>query len=211
MQKKPEDKAKPARQAVQLQRLARLVDVVYALVIWRAFVLIPRPETTDWNWETFQTFVSAEAGNVVVILLMVVIAVIYWLQSATLLGNLRATDGWHTTLSVLQVFFLLVFLYTIRLHIELGDSVGTRILESSMAGLMGVTAAWSWAYAMKGGRLLRPEVDPLYSQKLRDRTWAEPITALITIPCAFVGPLAWELAWFSYPVVRSIAKKIKRA
>ena len=37
MQDKAEDKAKFRRESLQLQRLARMVDVVYAIVIWRIF------------------------------------------------------------------------------------------------------------------------------------------------------------------------------
>ena len=33
----------------QLRRLEMLIDVVYAIVIWRIFTLIPRPEKGDFD------------------------------------------------------------------------------------------------------------------------------------------------------------------
>ena len=39
----------------------------------------------------------------------------------------------------------------------------------------------------------------------------ESITAIITIPCAFVGPFLWELSWLSYPLVVSLLKRRRRA
>jgi hypothetical protein len=35
----------------------------------------------------------------------------------------------------------------------------------------------------------------------RDRILAEPITAIVTIPVAFVGPIFWEISWLSYPLL----------
>jgi len=37
---------------------------------------------------------------------------------------------------------------------------------------------------------------------LRDRILAEPITAGINVPFAFVDPILWEIAWLIYPLVR---------
>ena len=36
---------------------------------------------------------------------------------------------------------------------------------------------------------------------------AEPITAMITIPIAFVGPVFWEISWLSYLLVASLLKR----
>ncbi len=212
MKTKPPDNTLDHRRAVQLQRLERLTDVVYGIVLWRAFMLFPRPDTSNITWETFQVFWAAERMNTVVILLAVLVSIIYWLQSNLLFGNLQATDGKHTALSILQLFFLLLFLYAMRLGTEMGSSTGTRAFESITATLMGLTSAAAWAYAMNKPHLIRPEVDDVYALKLRDRTWAEPTTALITLPFAFFHPLLWELGWsIGYPVMRIIVKQIKRS
>jgi len=193
MRMKPPDNTLDHRRAVQLQRLERLTDVVYGIVLWRAFMLFPRPDTTNISLEAFRVFWAAERMNVVVILLAVLVSIIYWLQSNLLFGNLQATDGKHTALSILHLFFLLLFLYAMRLGTELGSSIGTRAFESSTAALMGIMSAMAWAYAKKQPHLIRPEVDAVYAEKLRDRTWPEPTTALITLPFAFYSPLLWEL------------------
>lgn len=212
MKIKPPDNTLDHRRGVQLQRLERLTDVVYGIVLWRGFMLFPRPDTTDFTLETFGAFWAAERLNIVVILLAVLVSIIYWLQSNLLFGNLQATDGKHTALSILQLFFLLLFLYSMRLGTELGSSMGTRAFESITAAMMGLTSSLAWAYAMKKPHLLRPEVNDVYALKLRDRTWAEPTTALITLPFAFFSPLLWELGWFvGYPIMRVIVKRIKRS
>ena len=101
------------RQKLQLVRLRRLIDVVYALVIWRAFTLMPKP-----------------------------------------------TEG-----------------------------------------------EWSWAYAIKNQRLLSPDMTKAHAHQLLDRSMAEPITAIITIPIAFVGPIFWEISWLSYLIIAFLLKR----
>jgi len=211
MQNKADDKAKHKRESLQLQRLARMVDVVYAIVIWRVFILLPKPAAEDLSWEHVGSFLGANIGVFLMVIIGMAITIIYWLQNNVLFGNLQSTDTRHSTLSILQLFFLLSFLISLQEGIELGPSTGTRALESITAALVGIAGGWSWAYAIKNHRLLWPEVTEQYAYRLRDRILAEPITAIITIPCAFVGPFFWELSWLVYPLMVSLLRRRRRA
>jgi len=211
MQKNEEDKAKHRRASLQLQRLARMIDVVYAILIWRSFMLLPRPTTEQLNWEHIGAFLIANIGGFLAVLIGIIVTIIYWIQNNTLFGNLQSTDSRHTILSILQLFFLLIFLVSLRLGIDLGASNFTRAFESLAAALVGIAGGWSWAYAIKDHRLLLPEVTGPYAYRLRDRILAEPITALITIPVAFVGPILWELSWLTYPLVVWVVRGRRRA
>ena len=211
MQKNEEDKAKHRRASLQLQRLARMIDVVYAIIIWRAFMLLPRPAAEQLNWEHIGAFLSANIGGFLAVVIGIVVTIVYWIQNNVLFGNLQSTDSRHTILSILQLFFLLIFLVSLRLGIDLGASDFTRAFESLAAALVGIAGSWSWLYAIKNHRLLLPEVTGLYAYRLRDRILAEPITALITIPFAFVGPILWELSWLTYPLVVLLVRRRRRA
>jgi uncharacterized membrane protein len=211
MQDKAEDKAKLRRESLQLQRLARMVDVVYAIIIWRAFTLLPRPTAEQLSWEHIGSFLSANIGGFLLVFIGIVVTIIYWLQNNVLFGNLQSTDSRHTILSILQLFFLLIFLVSLRLGIDLGASTGTRALESIAAALVGIAGGWGWLYAIKNHRLLLPEVTEQYAYRLRDRILAEPITAIITLPLAFVGPILWEISWLSYPLVVWLVSQRRRA
>jgi uncharacterized membrane protein len=211
MQDEAEDKAKLRRESLQLQRLARMVDVVYAIIIWRAFTLLPRPTAEQLSWEHIGAFLSANIGAFLLVFIGIIVTIIYWIQNNLLFGNLQSTDSRHTILSILQLFFLLVFLVSLRLGIDLGASTGTRALESIAAVLVGIAGGWGWVYAIKNHRLLLPEVTEQYARRLRDRILAEPITAIITIPFAFVGPILWEISWLSYPLVVWLVRRRRRA
>ena len=211
MQEKSEDIAKPRRESLQLQRLARMVDVVYAIIIWRAFMMLPRPTTEQLSWEHIGAFLSTNIPNFLLVFIGIVVTIVYWIQNNVLVGNLQSTDSRHSILSILQLFFLLVFLMSLRLGIDLGASNSTRAFESITAALVGITGGWGWSYAIKNHRLLLPEVSAQYAYQLRDRILAEPITAIITIPFAFVGPILWEISWLSYPLVVLLVKWRRRA
>jgi hypothetical protein len=201
MQVKAEDKAKQKREIVQLRRLERMSDVVYAIVIWRIFILLPSLTAEHLRWEDFSNYLSANVGTFLLVIIGVTVTIIYWLRNNLLLGNLQSTDTRHSALSILQLFFLIVFLVSLRESITLGSSPVIRVIESSSAAMVGIAGGWSWVYAVKNHHLLLPEVTEQYALKIRDRTLAEPITAIITIPMAFFGPYIWEISWLSYPLV----------
>ena len=210
MQDKAEDKARQKRETLQIIRLERMVDVVYAIIIWRCFMLLPRPTAEQFSWENIGAFLSAEIGSLVLIIIGIIVTIVFWIQNNVLFGNLRSTDSRHTILSILQLFFLLIFLLSLRLGIELEASPLTRVFESIAAALVGIAGGWSWTYAIKNHRLLLPEVTEQYAYQLRNRILAEPITAIITIPMAFVGPILWEISWFSYPLMVWLVKQRRR-
>jgi uncharacterized membrane protein len=185
MQKKAVDRGKVRRETLQLIRLERLVDVVFAIIVWRAITLFPTPTDPQFGWEQIGPFLSANLGDLVLVLIGILVVIVFWLQNNLLFGNLQATDNFHTIISILQLFFLLIFIKALRLGVELEPSHLTRTLESLTAAMVGIAASLGWWYAIKNRRLLSPEVTDQYALQLRDRILAEPLTALITLPFAF--------------------------
>jgi predicted ferric reductase len=134
MKESIEGLAKLERESRQLRRLEVLIDVIFAIVIWRIFILIPRPGTSNWHWDAIGPFLSANVLTFVLVALAIVIVIIYWLQNNALFNNLDRTDSRHTAISIVQIFFLLCFLLSIRLGVVLEASAGTRAFESCTAG-----------------------------------------------------------------------------
>ena len=188
----------------QLLRLEHLTDVVYALVIWRIFMLLPRPNLDNPEWDTVGEMLTSQWADFVVPILSILIVIIYWLQSNALLSRLKATNAIHTGISIFQVFFVLVYLYALGLGIGLGSESDTRVLESSAAALIGAVAYLGWWYAGGRGALLSDDVSDAEAKEVASSNLAEPLTALLTIPAAFIGPWAWELSWFLYPFLKWI-------
>jgi uncharacterized membrane protein len=197
MDEKREDKAELIRGTRQLRRLEMLMDVVYALVIWRLFMLMPRPEKIG-EWRSLSSFLSSNVELYVIVGLALIIVIIYWIQNNALFGYLDRTDNLHTAISIVQIFFLLLFLYSIRVGLDFPGESHARALESVTAALVGIASIAGWRYAMKNRRLLSPEATDLKAGQISDQNLAEPIAAGITLPFAFLGPIVWEIAWLSY-------------
>lgn len=186
------------------------MDVVYALVIWRLFMILPRPEKGESDSNSVLELVMNNWDTFLIVLLGLVIVIIFWLQNNALFGYLKATDRIHTAIAIFQLFFLLFFLYSIGTGLRLGTAADSRILESFAALLLAISAYLGWYYAYRKGDLVSDDVPAGKSEELLKQNLAEPITALITMPFAFVGPIAWELSWFLYPLVRWAFTRIAR-
>ena len=198
------------RSTLQLTRLERLADVVFAIVIWRLFMLLPRPVEDADRWDSIATMLQQEWFSFLFVLVATIIIIIYWLQNNSLLGNLKKTDAIHTTIIVFQLVFILLFLYAITSGIVLGAGDDSRIFESFTAMMIGVLSWLGWYYAMNRAHLLDPQLSKQEAEAILQKNLAEPITAAITIPFAFIGPAAWELSWFFYPFIKYLFSQYKR-
>jgi len=115
--------------------------------------------------------------NIIAVVIGLVFSIMYWLRSNTLMTALDRTDGVHTGLSIASVFFLLLLLYIVRVSAEVA-APSRRAGESVTVALIGVAAGA-----------------------------AEPMAALVTLPFAFVGELAWNLAWFAYIPIAAFLRR----
>jgi uncharacterized membrane protein len=197
------------RETNQLRRLETLTDVVYGIAIWRVFMLFPRPDEPAWNWHSWREFLVAEGLTIVLIAIGVAVLIIYWLQSNTLFSLVERADGKFAVRAIVQIFFVLLFLFAIRVGTELSASPWTRGFESVAALLLGLSSTWMWACAAKGRHLLHQDVTDDEARAVRRRISAEPATALFTLPFIFT-PIFWELAWFTYPAVRRFFRRTAR-
>ena len=192
----------PTKESLKLVRLERLMDVVYALVIWRLFMILPRPQEGEDDTYTVLDLIIHNWDIFFLVLLALLIVIIFWLQNNSLFANLKATDRIHTAIVIFQIFFLLFFLYSIGAGLRLGAGSDSRTLESFASFLLAISAYLGWYYAYRKGNLVSDDIPVEKSEEILKKNLAEPITALLTIPFAFVGPIAWELSWFLYPFIR---------
>lgn len=199
-----------SQRILQLKRLETLFDVVYGIIIWRFFMLLPRPEGENVELTSLVELVSQNWDDFVIVLLGVLIVIVFWIQSNTLFGNLEKTDARHTSIAIFQMFFTLFMLYGIGLSVHYGSSADTRLLESIAALVLGVISFAGWRYAMGKGALLHTGVSRRHAQAISTRNLSEPLAAAITIPFAFTGPVIWELSWFFYPLLVYIMRRWSR-
>lgn len=195
----------------QLRRLETLTDCVYALALILIIQWLPLPEesaVSDGRIFLADLFVEF-AGNLVSIFIGLVFVIIYWMRNAARTALLERTDNVHTTFSILSVFFLLFLLYIVRVGAEV-VGVSSRAGESVAIALIGLPLAAGWWHARRKGLIREGVTDREKVDELVE-TFTEPVTALMTLPFAWMGDLAWNLAWLAYIPVAALLKRRVRS
>lgn len=178
----------------QLRRLEILTDVIFAIAIWRVFMMLPRPDE-----DSFASIVEMYRGHasvLAIVLIGFVIMIMYWIQNNAVFGALERTNNRHTVLSILQVCSVLLFLYAVRLGVEFDGTLGAMVFESVAATLMGALGLAGWLYAIHRRHLVHESVTGEDARHMTARLLPGPVTAALTIGIAFLGSLWWTLSWF---------------
>ena len=165
---------------LQLKRLGTLSDVVFGLVILRFFDIIPKPAKGSFEWSDLADYFSENLLILLIAVIGILVTTIYWTQNNMLSSQLERTDGRHTAFSIFQLFFLLIFLWSLKFGIDNGASPLSRGFESIAATCVGLFAGLGFSYAIKKRRLLLDEVSDDDARLTSIRIMAEPITVLFT-------------------------------
>ena len=190
----------------QLQRLGTLTDVVYAVALVLIISWLPLPEESHATGAVWLLDLWAEySNNIVAVVIGLVFSIMYWIRSNTLMTALDRTDGVHTGLSIASVFFLLLLLYIVRVSAEVA-APSRRAGESVAVALIGIAAGAAWWWARRKG-LVREGIPKDQLLGIQLEAFTEPLTALATLPFAFVGELAWNLAWFAYIPIAAFLRR----
>jgi uncharacterized membrane protein len=181
----------------QLVRLATLTDVVYAVALVMVVTWLPLPEESHADGAVLLRELWGEySANLIGVTIGLIFTIIYWLRSNTLMTALDRTDGVHTGLSIASVFFLLLLLYMVRVSAEVA-APSRRAGESVAVALIGITAGAAWWWARRKN-LVRKGMTKKEMLDVQIEAFAEPLTALVTLPFAYIGDLSWNLSWLAY-------------
>ena len=194
------------RNEKQLLRLAVIIDVLFALMIYKLFTLMPNPEVDGFGREELYKVLTESYLNYTVIILGLVLILLYWGLNNLQFGNLDRTNGTHSTLSILQVFSLMLYIYFVRLDAQFQDEVLLMQMQSLFLALAGFLSVWSWHYAIKNDLVSdapsKTEKDNMYIKLM-----PEPVVSVLTFPLALFGPVIWTLGWLLLIPVSWITKK----
>ena len=174
-----------------------MVDVVYALIIVRLFTMLPNPETSEVGGFDPLIIFTEGGDRFVMLIIGFILILIYWFQNNKTTGNLIKTDGKHTLLSLFQLFFLLFYLYSVRLDLVFASDVLALFMQSVTLALAGFMGVFAWIYATKYADIISEAVNDDEKIVIRNSVLTEPLAAVFTIPFAFISPGWWNLAWLS--------------
>jgi hypothetical protein len=193
----------------QLKRIMTVIDVLYALMIFQVFLLMPRPEVDNFTASELVSVFKESYLNYMVMTVGMILILLYWGQNHLIFGNLNRTDGTLSVIAILQAFFVLLYLYFIRLDMQMGGQTLILQLESLSLAIAGGMGVWAWHYANKR-KLISDSVSELERDKTYLKLMPEPITSVLTFPFAVFGPNIWTASWLLMIPVTYILKVIRK-
>ena len=206
--KKEKTEAEKQRDERQLRRLQTLMDVIFGVLIIRIFTLLPQPaEVLKDGADPLLIFGE---GQFIMFIIGIILVSIYWFQNNKTNGNLVATDGKHSFISILQMLFLLLYFYSIGLDAATHSDILALFMQSVTLALAGFAGVAVWIYASKHAELISEAVSDKEIIEIRNSVLTEPLAAMVTIPFAFVSPLWWNLAWLSVLLISWLLKKYQK-
>lgn len=190
----------------QLYRLSVIIDVLFALMIYKLFTFMPNPDVDGFDREQLYEVFANSYLNYTVILIGLVLVILYWGMSNMQFGNLNRTDATHSTLSLLQIFSLMLYIYFVRLDAQFEGEVGIMQFQSLFLAIAGFLSVGSWHYALKNN-LVSDAPSKVEKETMYIKFLPEPVISVITFPLAIFGPLVWTLGWLLLIPAGWLAKK----
>jgi len=203
--KKELSEAEKERGVGLLNSIRIVVNVLYALLIFQAFLILPRPDDPLLEYNSLSQIYADNLMQLLVIVVGLILIIIYWIQFNLLLGNIKRSSPMHAVLALLQVIFLMIYLYFLRFDIEYDGMTLALQMESIFLALAGFVGAINWRYARSRG-LTSDRITNTEELEIFYRVLSEPIAALFTLPFAVYGPDIWTLAFLSIIPIGLILK-----
>lgn len=190
----------------QLFRLGVIIDVLYALIIYRLFTFMPNPDIDGFDRDELYKVLTESYLNYTVIAIGLVLVILYWGMSNLQFGNLKRTNSTHSTLSLLQIFALMLYIYFVRLDAEFEGEVLLMQMQSLFLAIAGFLSLGSWHYAIKND-LVSDAPTKVEKETMYIKFMPEPVVSILTFPLAWFGPGIWTLGWLLLIPAGWLAKK----
>lgn len=187
-------KAEIERGTGLLSSLKIIVNILYALLIFQAFLILPRPDDPELQYNTLPQMFSDHTTQLVVIVVGLIMIITYWLQFNTQLGNLKRSSPKHATLAIVQMICLMLYLYFVRFDMEFEGLTLALQMESVFLALAGFIGIYNWTYARKNF-LTSKEINDKEERAIFYKILPEPIAALFSLPFASISPTAWTISF----------------
>ena len=186
-----------------------VINVLYALLIFQVFLILPRPDDPELAYHSLSQIYSEHNMQLVMIVVGLILIVMYWIQFNRQLGNLVRSSPIHAVLSVVQMIFLMLYLYFLRFDMEFDGIVLALQMESIFLALAGFAAVLSWAHARKNN-LTSDQINEEEEISLFYGLLPEPLASLFTLPFAVLGPNLWTVAFLSIIPITYILNLMKK-
>jgi len=177
-----------------LSSLKIVVNVIYALLLFQIFLILPRPDDPELNYRSLVEIFDEHSMKLVVILVGLILTITYWIQTNKQLGNLVRSSPIHASLAIVQMVCLMLYLYFLRFDMEFDGMTFALQMESIFLALAGFIGVYNWMYVRKNN-LTSDQIDKQEERAMLFQFLPEPIASLFSLPFATFGPGVWTLSF----------------
>ena len=192
-----------------LNSLKIVINVLYALMIFQAFLILPRPDDPELEYQSLSQIFSDNVMQLIIILVGLILIITYWIQFNRQLGNLVRSSPVHATLAIIQMICLMLYLYFVRFDMAYDGMTLALQMESVFLALAGFVGVLNWVYARRNG-LTSDQINDKEELTILFQLLPEPTAALISLPFAVYGPDIWSISFLSIIPLTYIFKRINR-
>ena len=192
--KTPPTAAQKERGAEFLFSLKILTNVLFALLLFQVFLILPRPDDPELDYYSLKQIFGGNKDKLVVIFIGLVLIVIYWIQINKQLGNLKRSSAFHAAVAVCQMFSLMLYIYFVRFDMEFDGLEIALQMQSVFLALSGFLGVYNWVYARKH-ELTSEFINEEEEKHMFFQLLPEPCAALFSLPFATLGSGAWSLSF----------------
>lgn len=186
-----------------------VVNVLYAMLIFQVFLILPRPDDPELKYHTLGQIYSENLNQILVIVVGLILIIMYWIQFNRQLGNLIRSSPIHASLSIVQMICLMLYLYFVRFDMEFDGLKLALQMESIFLALAGFIGAFNWRYARKN-KLTSDQINDNEEMSIFYSLLPEPMASLFTLPFAAFGPGIWTISFLSIIPIGYILKLVRR-
>lgn len=203
----PPTEAQKERGREFLFGLKILTNVLFAILLFQVFMILPRPDDPLLEYYTLNQIFSGNADKLMVMLIGLILIVIYWIQLNKQLGNLIRSSSFHASMGVSQMFCLMLYLYFVRFDMEFDGLEIALEMQSVFLALAGFIGVFNWMYAIRH-KLTSEFMNDQEEKNMLYQLLPEPSAALFSLPFAAMGPEVWTLSFLIIIPLSFICNKL---
>lgn len=179
-----------------LRSLNRFVDVVFALLFFRAIEYLPSFQDGRWTQlpHGLLGLLASQPANLTRVIFGLLIIVYYWSRKNAVSVFIAKSNAIFATLMIASLAFICLFMWALYADPTYIGGPPTLLLQSlslAIASLLGFIAL---RYALHAN-LTYPELNATVEQFTR-ADLSNPLTALIAAALSWSGLTIWTLSWF---------------
>lgn len=205
--KKTPTEAEKERGRELLFSLKILINLLFALLIFQVFIILPRPDDPELDYFSLNQIFSGNLDKLMVMFVGLILIVIYWIQINKQLGNLVRSSAFHASVGVTQMFCLMLYIYFVRFDMEFDGLEIALQMQSVFLALSGFLGVYNWVYARRH-KLTSDVINDQEEKHMLFQLLPEPTAALFSLPFATMGAEAWTLSFLIIIPLSYVCKKL---